>query len=93
MLANGGNHKFLRGRPRNLSVAVHNARGHAGAVADLEEMALKRDRGYLVRLVLALGAAVIAAAFVFAGLTGESFAGCVAEVFVGQPERPPTAPQ
>lgn len=51
-------------------------------------MALKRDRGYLVRLVLLLGVAIVAAAFLFAGLTGKSFASCVADVFVGAPAPP-----
>ena len=61
-----------------------NAR-HDARVADLEKMALQRDRGYLVRLILLLLAAGIAGGFLFAGLTGESFSGCVANVFVGAP--------
>ncbi|MDD9968809.1 MAG: hypothetical protein OXR73_21390 [Myxococcales bacterium] len=54
-------------------------------MADLEKMALKRDRGYLARLLLLLGVAVLAAVFLFAGLTGETFSTCMADAFVGAP--------
>jgi hypothetical protein len=53
-------------------------------MADLEELALKRDRGYLVRLVLGLGAAVVVSVFLFRGLTGGAVSGCVADAFLGQ---------
>ena len=61
-------------------------------MADLEKMALQRDRGYLVRLILLLLVAGLGGAFVFAGLTGESFAGCVANAFVGPPPDAAAAP-
>lgn len=55
-------------------------------------MALQRDRGYLWRLSLLLVAAGMAAAFLFAGLTGASFASCVSEMFVGAPPAEEPAP-
>jgi hypothetical protein len=48
------------------------------AMADLEKLAIQRDRRYLVRLVLALVAGVFASIFVFQWLTGEDVSGCVA---------------
>lgn len=53
-------------------------------MADLEELAVKRDRGYLVRLVLLLGVGVVAGVFLFRGLTGEGVTGCVADALLGQ---------
>ena len=42
------------------------------AVADLEELALKRDRGYLVRLTLVLAVSVVLALALLRVLTGDS---------------------
>ena len=47
-------------------------------MADLEELAVKRDRSYLVRLVLGLGAGAVVGAFVFLAVTGEDVGGCLA---------------
>ena len=47
-------------------------------MADLEKLAIRRDRGYLVRLVLALGAGVVISAFAFQWLTGGDVSGCIA---------------
>jgi hypothetical protein len=58
-------------------------------VADLEELALKRDRGYLVRLVAMLILGVGAALYVWRGLTSDSTSGCLANAFLGQ--SPPAA--
>jgi hypothetical protein len=48
------------------------------AMADLEKLAIQRDRRYLVRLVLALAVGLFASAFVFQWLTGADVSGCVA---------------
>ena len=48
-------------------------------MVDLEKLAIQRDRGYLVRLVLALIVGVFASAFVFRWLTGADVSGCVAK--------------
>ena len=52
-------------------------------MVDLEKLAVQRDRGYLVRLILLLMAGVLASVFVFAWLTGERTAGCLAETIGG----------
>jgi hypothetical protein len=48
------------------------------AMADLEKLAIQRDRRYLVRLVLALVLGLFASVFVFQWLTGADVSGCVA---------------
>jgi hypothetical protein len=48
-------------------------------MVDLEKLAIQRDRGYLVRLVLALVIGLFAALFVFRWLTGADVSGCVAK--------------
>jgi hypothetical protein len=53
-------------------------------MADLEEHALRRDRGFLVRLVLTLGAGLVFGLFIFAGLTGEGTVGCAARTIGGE---------
>jgi hypothetical protein len=53
------------------------------AMADLEELAVKRDRGYLLRLILLLALGGIASAFLWQGLTGDQVSGCIADVFLG----------
>jgi hypothetical protein len=50
-------------------------------VADLEKHAFRRDRRFLVRLVLAVAAAAIFGAFVFAKMTDPSIATCAADAF------------
>jgi hypothetical protein len=47
-------------------------------MADLEELALRRDRGYLVRLVLLMIVALAFALFVYGWLTGSHVSGCLA---------------
>jgi len=54
-----------------------------GLVADLEELALKRDRGYLVRLVLVLAVSVVLAVVLLRVLTGSSAKGCAANALLG----------
>jgi len=54
-------------------------------MADLEELAIKRDRGYLVRLVLMLGLGLLASAFMWNWLAGAGMGGCMADAFLGQP--------
>lgn len=48
------------------------------AMADLEKLAIQRDRRYLVRLGLALAVGLFASVFVFQWLTGEDVSSCVA---------------
>lgn len=47
-------------------------------MADLEKLALRRDRGYLVRLVLLLVVGLLASVFLFGWLTGSGVHGCIA---------------
>jgi hypothetical protein len=54
-------------------------------MADLEEHAFRRDRRFIVRLVLILSASVLASTLIFGRLTSEGTAGCAAEVFEGAP--------
>jgi hypothetical protein len=58
------------------------------AVADLEELAIKRDRGYLVRLLVSLALGIAASVFIWRGLTGHGTTSCVAGAFLGQPTEP-----
>jgi hypothetical protein len=58
-------------------------------MADLEKLAVQRDRGYLVRLVLGLAVAGLVAVFLFGWLTGERTSGCMAEAFLGGDAKPP----
>ena len=48
-------------------------------MVDLEKLALQRDRGYLVRLILGLVLGLFASVFVFAWLTGTRVSSCVAQ--------------
>jgi hypothetical protein len=52
-------------------------------MADLEELAVKRDRGYLVRLILSLAVAIVVCMFLFRAMTGEATSGCVASSLFG----------
>ena len=63
----------------------------AHRMADLEELAVKRDRGYLVRLVLTLVLALAASAFLWQGLTGDRVGGCLAGAFLGEQPAPGSA--
>jgi hypothetical protein len=58
--------------------AAQAATRHArGDMADLEKLAVRRDRGYLVRLVLLLVLSLGLSVFVFAWLTGSRVSGCM----------------
>lgn len=57
-------------------------------MADIEQDAFKRDRRFLIRLVLVLVVAVIAGLFLFASLTNEGTRGCAAEAVGGVAEEP-----
>ncbi len=59
-------------------------------MADLEKLAVQRDRGYLVRLVLLLGVALLVSVFMFGWLTGSHLSGCMAGSFGGV--TPPATP-
>lgn len=61
-------------------------------MADLEQMALKRDRGFLVRLVLMMLVGLLAGAFLYAQLIGESATGCMARTIGGAEAGPNAAP-
>jgi hypothetical protein len=53
------------------------------SMADLEELAMRRDRGYLVRLVLLMVAGLVASAFMYGWLTGSGVTGCVSGALGG----------
>jgi hypothetical protein len=63
-------------------------------VADLEKHAFKRDRRFIVRLVLLLAIALLAGVFLWAKMTSTSFGTCAAGAFgsttggEGQPPSP-----
>jgi len=57
-------------------------------MADLEELALRRDRGYLVRLVLLMVAALGFALFIYGWLTGSGVSGCLATSLGNEPSQP-----
>jgi hypothetical protein len=48
-------------------------------MADLDKLALRRDRGYLVRLFASLVVGVLLSVFLFGWLTGAGFSGCMAQ--------------
>jgi hypothetical protein len=54
-------------------------------MADLEEHALKRDKRFIVRLVVTLLLAFVAGLFLVAQLTSERTAGCAADAVLGAP--------
>ena len=60
-------------------------------MADLEELALRRDRGYLVRLVLLMLLALGFGLFVYGWLTGSGVSGCLAESLGGEANKPKQA--
>jgi len=45
-------------------------------MADLEELALRRDKKFLVRLIVALAAGLVVGAFLFAKLTSTEVGDC-----------------
>jgi hypothetical protein len=47
-------------------------------MADLEKLAIRRDRGYLIRLILLLGVGGLVSLFLFGWLTGSGTSSCVA---------------
>lgn len=52
-------------------------------MADLEKHAFRRDKGFIVRLVLVLLVATVAGLYVYANLTSDRTAGCAARTFLG----------
>jgi hypothetical protein len=65
----------------------------SNSMADLEKLAVQRDRGYLVRLVLGLAVAGLVSVFIFRGLTGQETSGCMADAFLGgDAKTTPSAP-
>jgi hypothetical protein len=52
-------------------------------VVDLEQLAIKRDRKFLIRLVILLALGVGASVLVLGTLTGENVSGCAARAFLG----------
>lgn len=52
-------------------------------MVDLEKLAVKRDRGYLVRLIVMLAVGLVASAFLWQGLTGDEVSGCLAKSMLG----------
>lgn len=57
-------------------------------MADLEEQALRKDRRFLVRLVLVLVAGTIAGLWMFSAMTSDRAKGCAAEAVGGVAEPP-----
>jgi hypothetical protein len=53
-------------------------------MADLERLAVKRDRGFLVRLVLLLCVGLCASVVVFVAVTGKRTTSCMASTLLGQ---------
>ena len=62
-------------------------------MADLEQLAVKRDRRYLVRLIALLALGLAASVFLWQGLTGNRVSGCLAGAFLGQDSSAPPAVQ
>lgn len=57
-------------------------------MADLEAHAIKRDRGFLVRLAVLLVLGILAGIWIFGYLTSHETAGCAAETFGGATTKP-----
>jgi hypothetical protein len=58
-------------------------------MADLEEHAFKRDRRFVVRLLLTLACGLVFGVFVYAQLTSQRTAGCAADAAMGTEAKPP----
>lgn len=63
-------------------MAAIDAPRYDAAVGDLEERALRRDKGFLVKLAAGLLVGVVFGLFVWGKLTSSSFAGCVSGAMV-----------
>lgn len=50
-------------------------------MADLEKHAIKRDKRFIVRLVLLVGIAFLAGLFIYGKMTSDDFANCAAGSF------------
>lgn len=61
-------------------------------MADLEKLALRRDRGYLLRLLLLLAFGLVCSVFLFGWLTGSGVRGCVAGALGADPKAAPKSP-
>jgi hypothetical protein len=48
-------------------------------MADLDKLAIRRDRGYLLRLFASLIVGILVSVFLFGWLTGARFSGCMAQ--------------
>jgi flagellar biosynthesis protein FliQ len=59
-----------------------------GAMADLEEQALRKDRRFLVRLILVLVVGTVAGLWMFTAMTSDRAMGCAADA-VGGVASPP----
>lgn len=57
-------------------------------MADLEKLALKRDRGYLLRMVLAAVIALVLAFTTSNALTDGRVGGCLADAYLGRGDGP-----
>ncbi len=57
-------------------------------MADLEEQALRKDRRFLVRLVLVLVVGGIAGLWMFSAMTSDRAKGCATEAVGGVADRP-----
>ena len=57
-------------------------------MADLERDALRRDRRFVLRLVVVLLAGALGGLWMFGELTGDRVAGCAAEAFGGMTGAP-----
>ncbi len=57
-------------------------------MADLEEQALRKDRRFLVRLVLILLVGIIAGLWMFSAMTSDSAKGCAARGVSGVADGP-----
>lgn len=62
-------------------------------MADLEKLALKRDRGYLVRLILLLIIGIGFGLFIATYMTGRDVGSCLADTFLGSEAKPQPKPQ
>lgn len=59
-------------------------------MADLEEHAFRRDKRFVVRLVLTLALAVLGGSFLYAQLTNRRTGSCAAAAVGGGEASPPT---